>query len=282
MGLRLLTLPVVIDPFLAPFACCTVERVRDNVIGVNPPKLGRLATLGGFANSHSHLSRARVNDNNVISLCPTDVVRLIAREYTYGLAFPFGSRSRVSFMKENFSLACRTKMPTALEELIMLEEFCFSAPPPMARIYLLQLPNELLDMICSYIGLRDYVCVRQGCKRLHILNDLPILRYPAYAASTVSFDGSAILTSHLRMKLELDDLNDESFNFIVQEGHIAEVRRLLACHKAHNVTAAARQSSFHTILLSHEFDSTTEKQNCIEVLLVLLRDGCVDPNTEYR
>jgi ankyrin repeat protein len=103
----------------------------------------------------------------------------------------------------------------------------------------------------------------------------PFLSYQAYKESvTRQVHHETIYLTNQVMRLDLEDLNDESFIFLCESQHALEAIRCIQSHKLHRISHRA---------LQYAFSSTIDRLNGDPNLIAaLLKVGNVDPSLKIK
>jgi Ankyrin repeats (many copies) len=127
------------------------------------------------------------------------------------------------------------------------------------------IPVELVYECAKWLSLKDYIELRKVNKFFSALDPIPKLNFQAYKSSTLQY-GSSFCIAHL-VSLDLADLNDQSFLFLLRNCHNYEFARVLRSHRTRNVSVKAKAQALLSIV---------ESNLPSDMALALVEDGRID------
>lgn len=118
----------------------------------------------------------------------------------------------------------------------------------MNSFRIIELPNEIMFQMILNLDLFSYFNLRNACKALrNRLDKEPILKYTMYRQAVKEY-GQMIRTESLKMKLNLDELDDKSFEFLCNYGHSDDIIRCLDSCKFRKVSLISKQNALIAII----------------------------------
>ena len=125
-----------------------------------------------------------------------------------------------------------------------------------------QIPIELLLDFAKHLPIKCYLKFRRISKYFQLMDTIQSRTFTAFKYSQLEFNESR-LVDHYRMKLHLDDLDDESFQFLCENEFAIEFGRCLQSHKAHQISDHAK---LHFILMLTHLDADGQTKPYYTVL----------------
>jgi hypothetical protein len=128
------------------------------------------------------------------------------------------------------------------------------------------IPLEVIYHISRHINLIDYLNLRQTAKHFYKLDKIPQLSYKTYKESTEILK-SDLQINH-RIHLQLDDISNEAFCFIVLNNHTKEFSRIMKSRKSHLIPTIIKQKAM-SLVMKHDLNPS--------MIIDLLIDGKANP-----
>jgi hypothetical protein len=127
------------------------------------------------------------------------------------------------------------------------------------------LPVELCYSISLYLNHRDYLRLRCSSKFFSKLDPVQYLNFKSYQESVDIL--SELLYGTVRIKLDSQSFNNDSFIYIALEGHVKEFVRLLRTPASKRISVYAKEFAFIVII---------EMGHPHEMIIELLKEGSVN------
>lgn len=136
------------------------------------------------------------------------------------------------------------------------------------------IPFELLESISARLELGSYIALRKTCKHTSRLDPIPSLRFNEYKEAT-NMLGTRLIGC-LRIKLNVDQFNDEQMTYLFSHQHFVETIRCLHL-KGYLTSVEARQNLFNRSTAYYSFNGAI-----LSALLLhdarLFHDKSIDPS----
>ena len=130
------------------------------------------------------------------------------------------------------------------------------------------LAPHILEYLSKWLSLEDYINLRATNRLFHGLKQAPTLSFNTYRQSTELYDEA--LRAQVRMRLDPDEVCDESMLFLARNGHAKEFIHTLT-HKPSLMSAESKEKALKAIVAS-DFSP--------DIVEALVMDGEVDINCQ--